>query len=77
MPDGQNNGNSQDIATVTLQIAFNQVTGAVSVTGPIQNTLLCYGLMELARDVVKKYAEANQSRIAIPQGFKVSTREIS
>ena len=45
--------------------------GFVRITGPIHEKMLCYGLLELARDVVKAFSEnaERQSRIAVvPNG---------
>lgn len=39
--------------------------GKVEVTGPIQNKLVAYGMLEMARDAIKDYKPAV---IEIPQG---------
>lgn len=38
-----------DVATLTITMNDQ---GGLSVTGPIENKLLCYGLLEAARDVI-------------------------
>jgi len=37
-----------------ITITINE-RGNVSVNGPLDNKLLCYGLLEIARDAVKDY----------------------
>ena len=53
---------------VTLSITFNQGTGQLSVNGPIDNAMLAYGMLEMARDLI---AERRQhpvtSRLAVPR----------
>ena len=40
---------------ITIAIMFNEQTGEMQVQGPVQNKVLCYGLLEMARDVVKEF----------------------
>jgi hypothetical protein len=42
--------------------------GNVSVSGPIENRMLCYSMMEMARDAIYEYAQANKGdrRIVVP-----------
>lgn len=42
-----------------------QDTGQVTVTGPIEQRLLCYGLLEVARDVIAAHQPLDQ-RIVQP-----------
>ena len=51
--------------TLTLVITFDQITGQVGVNGPIQNALLCYGILESAKDAIRKFAQdqAQEKRI--------------
>lgn len=49
----------------TLTITLDQA-GAVSVTGPIENRLLCYGLLALARDIIATHSTQLQSRLVQP-----------
>lgn len=42
---------------VRIDIVYEPRTGAVSVTGPIQNKTLCYGMLEMAKDVIKDFSE--------------------
>ncbi len=51
--------------TIKLEIFFDQLTGNVTVNGPINNAMLCYGIFELAKDAVRSYVQqqASQQRI--------------
>lgn len=40
---------------IELHITFDQQTGNVQVTGPLPNKLLCYGMLELAKDVIREF----------------------
>jgi len=42
--------------TLTLVIVFDQMTGAVNVNGPVENALVCYGMLEAAKDAVRYHA---------------------
>lgn len=44
--------------TITMDDA-----GGVQISGPIENKLLAYGLLEIARDSVTEYAAAHARRI--------------
>jgi len=50
---------------VQLIVTLNTVNGQVSVSGPIQNKILCYGLLEAAKDAVRDYVAKNQNRITL------------
>ena len=42
--------------------------GNVNLSGPINNKTLCYGMLEVAKDIVRDYvAAANAPRVATPQ----------
>ena len=43
--------------TLQLVISWDQVTGAINVTGPIGNTVIAFGMMEAAKDVILKHIE--------------------
>lgn len=49
---------------IELLIALDD-TGQVQVTGPIDQTLLCYGLLEIARDVIAEH-KAKAQRLVQP-----------
>ena len=39
---------------ITLTVTFDPATGQVQVTGPIQDKILCCGLLEMAKSTVLK-----------------------
>lgn len=47
-----------------LTITLND-DGTVSVTGPIDNQLACYGMLEMARDALSAHTQ-NKSRLVQP-----------
>lgn len=61
---------------VELRIVMNEA-GDVQVSGPIENKLVCYGLLELARETIALHAAQVQQRrvqlatalpLGVPQG---------
>ena len=44
-------GNGRRVASIT--ITFDMETGALNVNGPMQDKVLCYGMLELAKDVIR------------------------
>jgi hypothetical protein len=52
---------------VELVVRLN-AAGKVEVTGPIEQRLLCYGLLEVARDVIGAYTPAEQRIVPPPPG---------
>jgi hypothetical protein len=40
--------------------------GRVNVSGPIGNKMLCYAMLECAKDAIREYMIKNQSPIVIP-----------
>lgn len=51
----------------TLTITMDEV-GNINVNGPIDNRLLCYGLLEVAKDTVTTHCAAANNRIIQPAG---------
>ncbi len=50
---------------ITLSIHFKD--GQCTVQGPIQDKLLCYGLLEMAKECIKNYNDQQgQNKIVIP-----------
>ena len=47
---------------IELKITMSP-SGQVQVTGPIQNKMLCYGMLEAAKDAVRDFVNQNQSVI--------------
>lgn len=53
----------------TLVIELNVATGAVSATGPIGEKLLCYGMLDCARDGIRDYNDRlARPKIVRPEG---------
>ena len=52
------------------QLIITAVGGKVSVTGPIQNKALCYGLLECAKDAIRDFqvqaAQGGTAKLVIP-----------
>lgn len=44
-------------------IEMDQTTGQVQINGPIQNKMLCFGLLEIAKDAVREYARQHEGQI--------------
>lgn len=57
--------------TIQLIVTLDQVTGAVNVQGPVQNLLLCYGLLEAAKDSCREFIrqQSTDRRIVPAQGI--------
>ncbi len=54
---------------VELKITMDD-TGNVGVNGPIDNLILCYGLLEIARQSVQKHHDTKASNLIQPaKGF--------
>ena len=49
---------------VQLVISLN-ASGEINISGPIQDKVLCYGLLGIARDLVKDYVP---QAITVPKG---------
>jgi len=61
------NGNGA-VTPPTLAITLTE-TGQVQVSGPIQNLVLCYGLLEAAKDAIRKHsASAPKSGLVMARG---------
>ncbi len=58
--NGEKAGPPQKIAELVISI---DAAGNVSVNGPIENRMLCYGLLEVARDVIVEFQEQQKSAI--------------
>ncbi len=71
MAEGQNNGNNDPSTTLVLTIAWDQLTGQMSVNGAILNKVVAYGMLDMAKEVIEKFFERQQSTIVVPSGFKV------
>jgi hypothetical protein len=68
---GNGNGNPTrkdgglgEIPATTLQlvITWDQMTGAINVTGPILNSVVAYGMMEAAKVVIQKHIDQQATK---------------
>lgn len=48
-----------------LTIVMDPQTGQVSLTGPINDKLFCYGLLELAKECIRTHAEQSKNQILV------------
>lgn len=48
-----------------LVITFDQSNGSVNVSGPIQDRVFCFGIMELAKDAINEHAREDSKQILI------------
>ena len=60
---------------IRITIEMNEQTGQVSVTGPITNKILCYGLLEAARENISSFTPDKQAMVKVAD--KVAERIIS
>lgn len=51
---------------ITMTIQFDPTTGAVKVDGPIDNKMLAYAILEIARDCVKDHNAARAKSPIVP-----------
>lgn len=52
--------------TIVLTITFDQMTGAVNVQGPVENGLVCYGILEAAKDAIRNLAAQRAQNMVLP-----------
>jgi hypothetical protein len=57
-------------AKVTLTITLDD-KGGVEVNGPIDQTLFCYGLLEVAKDTIRRHGEEQARRVQPPAAAEV------
>lgn len=50
---------------VELRITFSN-EGEIRVHGPIHDKILCFGLLELAKDAIKNYKPEEKQNIVVP-----------
>ena len=71
MPEG---GNGQTQSVIQLVITLDPNTHDVQVSGPIQDRLMCYGMLALAQEAIQQFAEKGQSSPIVrpPPGLRLS-----
>jgi hypothetical protein len=57
MSEGNGNNPQAPNTALVLTITLDQLTGAVQVNGPIQNPMICMGMMEMAKQAIHDFAK--------------------
>jgi hypothetical protein len=60
------------MTTVQLTITVDD-KGQVAVNGPIDQTMFCYGLLEVAKECIRKHGEEKARRVQPPGLADVAT----
>jgi hypothetical protein len=71
--DGQDRPERPIDGRMDGQMLITLKEGQLSLQGPIDNPLLCYALLEGARDIVQMKAQENHRRMAESGGIVVPT----
>ena len=58
-------GNGSTPDTAKLVISFDPSTGQVNVSGPIQDRIFCFGIIELAKQAINAHAEQQAKQILV------------
>jgi hypothetical protein len=62
---------------IVITITMDTATGAVSVNGPLENRMMFYGLLEIAKETCMKFNDAKNTKSAIvapPPGLLLMPR---
>jgi hypothetical protein len=63
--------------TFELVISMDE-TGNVSVNGPIENKIVCYGMLEVARQAVEKFEPKKKTIVPVSSNeFEAAKRRLS
>lgn len=57
---------------IELKLIFDPNTGQVQVAGPIDNKLLCYGILERAKDAIRDFNPAKQGIVLAGNRFSLN-----
>ena len=52
--------------SLNAQLVINVVNGQIQVTGPIHDKVLCYGLLEAAKDAIRDF-KSDAHPLALPK----------
>jgi len=63
MGEHNNNDNFKTIAKIVIKLHSN---GSVEVEGPFNDKILCYGLLEMGKEIIKGHVP-EQKNILVPQ----------
>jgi hypothetical protein len=53
------------LTQVTLTITIDTMTGQVNVNGPINDRLLCFGLLEMAKEAINAHKVQQEKQIMV------------
>lgn len=67
--------NSMIVLPEGLQLVIKVVDGQVRVDGPVGDKLVCYALMEAAKDAIRDFVASQQTRV-VPVS-SMPTRKVS
>ena len=56
---------------ITMVIKLDPATNKVEVSGPIQDKVLAYGMLEYAKDAIRSHHEALQSKLVKSNGHGI------
>lgn len=45
----------EEVKITEMSITYNNITGAITVNGPLENKIFCIGLLETAKEAVKDF----------------------
>ena len=54
------------VNAIVLQIVHDPATGAVNVAGPIENTMLCLAMLEMAKEAILAVCRARGGKLVQP-----------
>ena len=62
------NGNKTPVpsTSLVLTITFDQMSGTVNVQGPVENGIICYGMLEAAKDAIRNFAAQRAQGAILP-----------
>jgi hypothetical protein len=60
----ENNNGAKVLHQITVRMVSN---GQIQVNGPLQDSVLCYGLLEAAKDVIRRMQDQRNSDPAMIQ----------
>ena len=61
----ERNGQTQP-TSIVLTITWDGPGNPVSVNGPIQDKMLCYAMLELAKDAIREFADVQAKQLVKP-----------
>lgn len=69
--ENQNQPKNENVI-LQMKILFKPMTGEISIEGPLNDKVMCYGILEQAKDVVRAFDPAKSITLpAMPNGKKL------